>query len=90
MEARTRIVGEREDKEDFVRSILVIVLASLLNACSILDRINFDPPSLDPSKIYLSPTSVVSVAARQTHRYACVDRPLLCINRGVEFECRCP
>ncbi len=73
-----------------MRSILAIALASLLGACSVLDRISVNAPSLDPNKIYLSPATAVSVAPRQTHRYACVDRIMLCVQRGVDFECRCP
>ena len=73
-----------------MRSILVVVLAPLLGACSVLDRIDFNAPSFDPSKIYLSPAELVSVSPRQTHRYACTGPPLLCEQRGVDFECRCP
>jgi hypothetical protein len=51
---------------------------------------DFNGPSFDPNKIYLSPAELVSVSARQTHRYACDGPPLLCVQRGIDFECRCP
>jgi hypothetical protein len=86
----TRLVGECADKEDRVRSILVIVVALLLNACSFIGRMDFNAPSLDPSKIYLNATTVVSVSRRESYRYACIDPPLLCVQHGLGFECRCP
>lgn len=73
-----------------MRSILVIVLVPLLGACSVLDRMDFNGPSFDPNKIYLSSAEPVSVSPRNTHRYACTSPPLLCVQRGTEFECRCP
>jgi hypothetical protein len=73
-----------------VRSIVVIVLALSLCACSILDSFEFGGSSLDPNKIYLTPTESVTVAPRNTHRYACIDAPLLCVQHGIAFECRCP
>jgi hypothetical protein len=82
-------VGECDDKEDLVR-ILVIVLIPLLGACSVLNRMNFNAPSLDPNKLYLDPAELVSVSPRETYRYACASQPLLCLQRGIEFECRCP
>ena len=73
-----------------MRSTLAIVLVPLLGACSVLDRMDFNGPSFDPNKIYLSPPELVAVSPRQTHRYACAGPPLLCVQRGVDFECRCP
>jgi hypothetical protein len=73
-----------------VRSSVVIFLAAALCGCSLLEQVDFGGRSLDPNKIYVSPTAVVSVAQRQIYRYACVDRPLLCVQHGVNFECRCP
>ena len=73
-----------------MRSILVIVFAPLLGACSVFDRMNLNAPSFDPNKIYLSPAELVSVSPRQTYRYACASQPLFCVQRGVDFECRCP
>jgi hypothetical protein len=60
------------------------------SACSVLDRIEFGRPTLNPNKIYLTGEMPVTVAARDTHRYACVGTPLLCMQHGVSFECRCP
>ena len=77
-------------KEDYVRSTDVITLVFALSACSILDQLHFNGPGLDPNRISLDQTSVVSVAARETHRYACVDGPLFCVQRGIDLECRCP
>lgn len=73
-----------------MRNTLVIVLAFALGGCSLLEQIQFGGSSLDPNKIYLQPTTVVSVSPRETYRYGCVDRPLLCVQHGIEFECRCP
>lgn len=72
-----------------MRSIIAIVLVFALGACSVLDQFQFGASSLDPSKIYLDSATVVSVAPRDAHRYACVGMPMLCVNHGVEFECRC-
>ena len=48
-----------------MRSTIVSVLVLALSACSVLDQINFGAPSLNPNRIYLDQTSVVtSVAAR--------------------------
>lgn len=73
-----------------MRSIVVIVLALSGSACSFLDQLNFGGSGLDPSKIYLSQTDVVSVSPRETYRYACASPPMLCVQRGLDFECRCP
>jgi hypothetical protein len=74
-----------------VRSTVVIALALASSACSILDRIEFGRSSLDPNRIYLSAEEMpVTVSPRDTHRYACVGTPLICLQRGVSFECRCP
>ncbi len=74
-----------------MRSSVVIALALASSACSILDRIDFGPAALDPNKIYLTAEKMpVTVSPRDTHRYACVGTPLICLQRGVSFECRCP
>jgi hypothetical protein len=77
-------------KEDFVRSTIVITLVFALSACSLLDQLDFNGSGLDPNKIYLDQTNIVSVAARETHHYACIYGPLLCVQRGIDLECRCP
>jgi hypothetical protein len=77
-------------REKVVRSIIAIVLVFTLGACSVLDQFQLGTASLDPNKIYLDSTTVVEVAPRDTYRYACVGIPMLCVQRGVEFECRCP
>jgi len=77
-------------KEDFVRSTIVITLVFALSACSLLDQLDFNGSGLDPNKIYLDQTNIVSVAARETHRYACIYGSLLCVQRGINLECRCP
>ncbi len=82
--------GESTDKEDRVRICSLLALTLLLGACGFLDRIYLDGPSSNPNKIYLNRADVVSVAARETNRYACRDRPLQCVSRGVGFDCRCP
>jgi hypothetical protein len=73
-----------------VRSIIFLTLALPLGACAFLDQINFDGSSLNPHKVYLNRVDVISVPARETYRYACVDQPLLCVQHGIAFECRCP
>jgi hypothetical protein len=74
-----------------VRSAIVIALALASSACSILDRIEFGRTMLDPNKIYLSAEALpVTVSPRDTRRYACIGTPLICLQRGVSFECRCP
>lgn len=78
------------DKEDFVRGIVVIALALSGSACSFLDQLDFGSSGLDPNKIYLGQTDVVAVSQRETYRYACVSGPMLCVQHGIKFECRCP
>ena len=73
-----------------MRSFIMLTLVVPLGACAVLDEINFGGSSLDPNKIYLNRADVVSVSARQTYRYACVAPPLLCVQHGLTFECRCP
>ena len=73
-----------------MRICVLLALALLLGACGFLDQIYLDGPSLNPNKIYLNRMDVVTVAARDTYRYACVDRPLLCVSHGIGLECRCP
>ena len=73
-----------------MRSLIAIVLVLVLGACSVLDQFQFGGSSLDPNKIYLDQATAVSLAPRDTHRYACAGIPMLCVQHGVEFECRCP
>lgn len=73
-----------------MRSTIVIALVVTLSACSYLEQIQFNGYARDPNKIYLDRVSVVSVSARETYRYACLDSPLLCVQRGIGFDCRCP
>ena len=73
-----------------MRSIIMLVLVLALSACSVLDQINFGAPSLNPNRIYLDQTELVTVSPREAHRYACVNPPLLCVQHGFGFECRCP
>lgn len=68
-----------------MRIIIAIAIGVALAACS-----GFGSPSLNPNKIYLSPTTVVSVAPRESHRYACATPPMLCVQHGSSLECRCP
>jgi hypothetical protein len=82
--------GGSIDKEDRVRICSLLALTLLLGACGFLDQIYIDGPSLNPNKIYLNRADIVTVGARETSRYACVDRPLECVSRGVGFDCRCP
>ena len=73
-----------------MRSTIAIALVLALSACGFLEQIQFNGSSLDPNKIYLSPTNVISVAPREAHRYACAGEPMLCVQRGIAFECSCP
>jgi len=73
-----------------VRSCSLLALTLLLGGCGFLDQFQLDGPSYNPNKIYLSPTDIVSVGTRETHRYACVNGPLMCVARGIDFDCQCP
>jgi hypothetical protein len=69
---------------------LVLVLsASLLGGCAYLDGFQFGA-RLDPNKVYLEPTQKLSVSSRDTYRYACVGGAMLCVQRGIGFDCGCP
>jgi hypothetical protein len=73
----------------FVRGIIAMALTLTLGACSFIDQIDFGGARLDPSKVYLD-RETVTVAAREADRYACFGSPLLCVQHGSSFECRCP
>ena len=73
-----------------MRSTIALVLFFALTACSVLDQIKFGGPSLNPNRIYLDQTTVARVSPRETHRYACVNPPLVCVQHGMDLECRCP
>lgn len=73
-----------------MRLVLVVLCAALFSGCSALGQFQFGGPQLDPNKVYLSPTQKLSVASRETHRYACVGGAMLCVQRGIGFDCGCP
>jgi hypothetical protein len=73
-----------------VRSVFVLTLVLPLGACGFLDQLNFGGAALNPNRVYLNRTDVVTVSEREAARFACVDRPLLCVQHGISFECRCP
>lgn len=73
-----------------MRICCLLALTLLLGACGFLDQIQRHGPSLSPNKIYLNRADVITVGAREANRYACVDPPLLCVSRGIGFDCRCP
>ena len=78
-------------KEDWMRIAFVIALALVTGACSLLDQLRINGPArLDPNRVYLNRADVVRVGARETNRFACVNAPLTCYQRGIEFECSCP
>jgi len=68
-----------------VRTIFAIAGGVSLTACT-----GFSSPTLNPNKIYLSSTATVSVAPRESHRYACAAPPMVCVQHGFSLECRCP
>jgi hypothetical protein len=72
-----------------VRSLAVLALALSLCACGFVDQILADGPSAPSNKVYLGRADVIFVPARETHRYECIQPPLLCTHSGVNFECRC-
>lgn len=73
-----------------LRSSVLGVLALFVSGCGFLDRINFGAPSLSSNNIYLRQGEIAEVKPREDHRYACVEGPLLCVQYGATFECRCP
>ena len=73
-----------------MRTIPLIALAMVFSACSTLDEISFASPRLDPNKIYLGSSRVDNLRPRDTQKYGCANGPLLCVQRGVGFECSCP
>ena len=73
-----------------MRAIVVVAIALNASACSLLDQIQFNGPSLDPNKVYLNPRDVITISPRHAERYACVGQPLLCTNHGVSYACHCP
>lgn len=93
MKARTGCLGIHEGsicKEVVLRSSVLGVLALFVSGCSFLDQVNFGAPSLSANNIYLRQGEIAEVGMRENNRYACVNGPLLCVQRGIKFECRCP
>ena len=72
-----------------MRSTVVLVLVLILSACSVIDQLNFAGSSLNPNRIYLDQTSVVSVSPREANRYTCASPPLVCVQHGLALQCRC-
>lgn len=70
--------------------LALVLSASLLGGCSYLNGFQFGGNQLDPNKVYLEPTQRLSVSSRETYRYACVGGPMLCVQRGIGFDCGCP
>jgi predicted Abi (CAAX) family protease len=73
-----------------VRSTIALVLVFALSACSVFEQGNFGGSSLNPNRIYLDQTTVARASQGETRRYACVTPPLICVQHGMGFECRCP
>ena len=68
-----------------MRSIFAIGGALAVGGCS-----GFDTPTFSSNKIFVSPASVVTIAPRESHRYACANPPMVCVQHGFSLECRCP
>jgi hypothetical protein len=73
-----------------VRSVVVLALALSLGGCGYLDRMLAAGPSSGSNQVYLGRLDVIHVARRDTYRYACLNGPMLCEERGIDFTCRCP
>ena len=73
-----------------MRSVFLVALTLSLGGCGFLDQILASGSTSYSRKVYLNPMDVVTVGLHEDHDFACVDRPLLCVSRGVGFECRCP
>jgi hypothetical protein len=84
-------VARTDPQGGFVRTTLVIALALTTSACGFLEQLQINGPArLDPNKVYLNRLDVVRVRPRETNRFACLNSPLVCNQRGIEFECSCP
>lgn len=69
---------------------MTFLAMTFLGGCSVLDQLALnDGPTLDPSRIYLQGNESVNVRKRDIGDYACVNTPLICHGRGLDFECRC-
>ena len=74
-----------------MRIAFVIALSFVTGACSLLDQLEINGPArLDPNRVYLNRADIVRVGPRETNRFACINGPLICNQRGVDFECSCP
>jgi hypothetical protein len=71
--------------------VLAIFALALISGCSMLDQIQLNGPQrLDPNKVYLGTSRVTNLRAADTGRYACVNAALVCVQRGIGFDCACP
>jgi hypothetical protein len=80
----------RNDRRTFVRVLTALSVFTLLCGCTVLDTVELNAPSrLDPNRVYLGSSRVTNLGPTEMGRYACVDGPLICDQRGIGFDCRC-
>jgi hypothetical protein len=73
-----------------VRVLTALTVFALVSGCSLLDQIQLNGSQLDPNKVYLGASRVSNLNVRELGRYGCIGAPLLCEQRGIGFDCRCP
>jgi hypothetical protein len=69
---------------------VVIATSWLLCGCAFLDASLTQGSKVDPNRIYLGRTEVVGVQQQDLARYGCLGKPMVCVQRGVSYSCRCP
>lgn len=71
--------------------VFATLALGLISGCSFFDQIAINgSEQLDPNKVYLGSSRVTNLRASETGRYACVNGPMMCTQRGVGFDCSCP
>ena len=73
-----------------MRVLTALTVFALVSGCSLLDQIELNGPQLDPNKVYLGTSRVHNLNVQELGRYGCNGAPLLCEQRGIGFDCRCP
>jgi len=72
-----------------MRTFLVVTVAAVLGGCAALDTLDFAPPRLDPSLIYLQTETVYVDRRQDLDKYTCLRGMLMCDRRATTWECYC-
>jgi hypothetical protein len=73
-----------------VRVLIAMATLCSLYGCAFLNDSLNHGPKVDPNRIYLGRSEVFGVQREDIARYGCLGRPMVCVQHGVNYSCRCP